>query len=254
VSGSVRDYLLRCCRCDALYDDDGVRLDCDRPHAPALLRTDYHSLRLTTDDDDASMARFGAWLPLGRALETTARSEVYRSTRLAAHLGLPELWIAFSGWWPERGATLATATFKELEAVTVLGRLAPGERRTLVVASAGNTAAAFASIASVAGVPAVIVIPLDAWDALASLVRVAPCVRVVAVADGTYEDAIALARRLAARDGYIAEAAYAMSPGVTGWEPSCSVRSRRSARCRTYTCKPSGARPARSPRTKRRSG
>ena len=188
-----------------MYEDDGVRLDCDRPHAPALLRTVYASQRLAPAADEHSMARFGAWLPLGGELVTEARTAVYRSTGLAAHLGLDALWIAFNGWWPERGATLATATFKELEAVAVLGRLAPDERRTMVVASAGNTAAAFAAIASEAGVAAVIVIPLDAWAALASLVHVAPCVRVVAVAGGTYEDAIALARRLAARDGYVAE-------------------------------------------------
>lgn len=151
------------------------------------------------------MARYGGWLPLGRELDTAARTAVYRSVALGRYLGLSELWIAFNGWWPERGATLATATFKELEAVAVLGRLAPGERRTMVVASAGNTAAAFAAAAGEAGMPAVIVIPLDAWDSLASLVRIAPCVHVVAVEDGTYEDAIGLARRIAARDGYVAE-------------------------------------------------
>ena len=48
-------------------------------------------------------------------------------------------------------------------------------------------------------------LPLDAWDALAALVRIGPSVRVVAVADATYEDAIALAQRFAAQDGYVAE-------------------------------------------------
>jgi cysteate synthase len=170
-----------------------------------LLRTVYSSQRLKPAADERSMVRFGAWLPLGRELVTEARTAVYRSTALAARLGLSELWIAFNGWWPERGATLATATFKELEAVAVLARLAPGERRTMVVASAGNTAAAFASVAGAANVPVVIVIPLDAWEPLASLVRVAPCVRIVAVDGGTYEDAIAVARVFAAREGYVAE-------------------------------------------------
>jgi cysteate synthase len=200
----ARKYRLRCCGCGALFEDDGVRLDCDGAHAPALLRSVYDARRLSPRDD-ASMGRFGDWLPRGRRLATTARTAVYRSAGLAAHLGLRRLWIAFNGWWPERGATLATATFKEFEAVAVLDRLAPSERRTLVVASAGNTAAAFAAIASDAGVPVLIVLPLSAWDSLASLVRVGPCARVVAVAGGTYEDAIALARRLAARDGYVAE-------------------------------------------------
>jgi cysteate synthase len=204
VSGSVREYCLRCCACGASYEDDGVRLDCSSPHPPALLRTVY-AQRAFAPGTEASIARFGAWLPRGREITTEARTAVYRSARLGAHLGLRELWIAFSGWWPQRGATLATATFKELEAVAVLARLAPGERRTIVVASAGNTAAAFAAVASELGVPAIVVIPFDAWEALASLLHVGPSVRIVAVANGTYEDAIALARRLAVRDGCVAE-------------------------------------------------
>jgi cysteate synthase len=199
-----REYRLRCCGCGALFDDDGVRLNCALPHAPALLRTVYPALRLDPGDE-RSMARFGRWLPRGRDLPTTARTAVFPSARLGRHLGLRRLWIAFNGWWPERGATLATATFKELEAVAVLGRLAPSERRTLVVASAGNTAAAFAAIATENELPVLIVIPLEAWGPLAALVRLGPSVRVVAIDDGTYEDAIALAQRFAAREGYVAE-------------------------------------------------
>jgi cysteate synthase len=181
-----------------------VRLDCSLAHPPALLRTEYFR-RDFAPGSEASIARFGEWLPRGRDVATGARTAIFRSARLAARLGLRELWIAFSGWWPQRGATLVTATFKELEAIAVLGRLAPGEQRTMVVASAGNTAAAFAAVAGELDVPAIVVIPLDAWDALASLVEIGPSVRVVAVADGTYDDAIGLARRLATREGCIAE-------------------------------------------------
>lgn len=200
---SSRGYLLRCCGCNATYEDDGVRLGCEAPHAPALLRSVYGAT--FRPGPDASIARFGAWLPRGRELTTTACSAVFRSMGLAAYLGLPNLWIAFSGWWPERGASLATATFKELEAVAVLARLEPGEQRTMVIASAGNTAAAFAATATERGMPVLIVLPLDAWDALAALVRIGPSVRVVAVADATYEDAITLAQRFSAQDGYVAE-------------------------------------------------
>jgi cysteate synthase len=204
VSGSPRDYRLRCCGCGALFDDDGVRLDCAHQHPPALLRSEYAQTRYTPGDG-RSVARYRSWLPLGRPIATDATTAVYRSARLGPHLGLRDLWIAFNGWWPERGATLRTATFKELEAIAVFGRLAPDERRTLVVASAGNTAAAFAEIATANALPIVIVIPLDAWEPLASLVQVGPSVRIVGVEDGTYDDAIALAKRLAALDGYVAE-------------------------------------------------
>jgi cysteate synthase len=199
-----RRYRLRCSACGSTFADDGVRLDCDRPHAPALLRTVYESARFAASDDP-SVLRYAAWLPRGRAVESAARGIVYRSESLAERLGLGNLWIAFNGWWPERGATLTTATFKELEAVAVLARLASDESRTLVVASAGNTAAAFASIAGAMGIPAVVVLPESAWAPLASLVRIGDSVRTVVVADGTYDEAIAVAARIAEREGFFAE-------------------------------------------------
>jgi len=200
----ARRYVLRCAACGDAYADDGARLSCERAHAPALLRTVYDQTSLAPTGE-GSMLRFGAWLPLARDVRTDARTAVYRAKRLGAHVGLERLWVAFNGWWPERGATLATATFKELEAVAVLGRLAPDERRPLVVASAGNTAAAFAAIAGDAGVPVVIVIPEFAWAPLAALVRVARSVRTIVVRGGTYDDAIALAAHLVGRGGYLAE-------------------------------------------------
>jgi len=168
------------------------------------LRTVYDNPSFAPGDEP-SIARYAAWLPLGDALATEARCAVYRSDGLARHLGLRQLWVTFSGWWPERGASLASGTFKELEALAVLGRLAAKETRTLVVASAGNTAAAFASIAGERGLPVLIVIPLDAWPGLARQVWIAPSVRVAAVEGGSYDDAIRLAKLLAARDGYVLE-------------------------------------------------
>jgi cysteate synthase len=200
----ARGYRLRCCACGTEFYDDGVRLTCTNTHAPALLRTVYPTRHLDVDDVP-SIARYQRWLPRGRDLATRARSAVYRSEGLARYLGLSELWIAFSGWWPERGATLGTTSFKELEAVSVLARLAPDEQRTLVVASAGNTAAAFAQAGTELGIPILIVIPLEAWERIASLVDVAPPVRIVAIAGAGYGEAIALAHRLATHEGYVAE-------------------------------------------------
>jgi cysteate synthase len=200
----VRSYRLRCTACGALYEDDGVRLDCSRLHAPALLRSVYDQ-RAFRPRSEASIARYQSWLPLAGDLVTGARSAVYRSESLGAYLGLRRLYVAFSGWWPQREATLASATFKELEAVAVLGRLDAGERRTLVVASAGNTAAAFAQIATERDRPILIVVPLDAWEMLAAQVRIGPTVRVVAVEHGTYDDAIVVAKGISVRDGYAFE-------------------------------------------------
>jgi cysteate synthase len=200
----MREYRLRCTGCGETFLDDGVRLDCPNGHTPALLRTEYDE-RSFVVTAEASVRRYGAWLPRGRNIATAAQTAAYRSEALAKRLGIDELWIAFNGWWPERGATLRTATFKELEAFTVLARLAPEESRTLVVASAGNTAAAFADACTVNDVPVVIVVPADAFDRVAAIARIGPSVTIVALEGAEYEDAIAFSRQLAAEDDFILE-------------------------------------------------
>ena len=201
----MRDYRLGCSVCGASFEDDGVQLDCTRPHGPALLRSVYADRAFRVDGREPSVLRYRSWLPVGRDIATATRSAVYRSSGLAERLGLRELWIAFNGWWPKRGATMRTATFKELEAIAVLARLAPEEERTLVVASAGNTAAAFADACSVNDIPMLIVVPASAFERVAAIARVGPTVHLVALEGAEYDDAIAFARQLETSDEFIYE-------------------------------------------------
>jgi cysteate synthase len=200
----MREYQLVCTACGARFDDDGARLSCVNDHPPALLRTLY-AQRSFAPTHEEGMLRYRCWLPAARDLATPARTGIYRSTALGAHLGLSRLWIAFSGWWPDRDATLPTGSFKDLEAIGVLRRIDPRDSRTLVVSSAGNTALAFARLCTEYDLPALIIVPLRGWQAVASAVRVGPSVRVVAIADAGYEDAIAFARDLCAGDDFILE-------------------------------------------------
>ncbi len=194
----IPEYTLRCSGCGATFaDDDGLRLECAHDHSPALLRSEYAEKRFVVGAEP-SVLRYREWLPLRRPISTVARTGVYRSQALAARLGLSDLWIAFNGWWPERGATDPTGTFKDLEAFAVLGRFPERERRPLVVASAGNTAAAFADACTANELPVILVIPLDAWGAIAGNAAVGPTVRTIAVANAQYDDAILFAKRLAA--------------------------------------------------------
>jgi cysteate synthase len=198
------NYQLVCTACGAAYDDDGSRLQCANDHGPALLRTRYAQRELLPSCAD-SILRYACWLPAARDVHTTARVGVYRSTALAAHLGLRNLWIAFSGWWPQRGATLPTGTFKDLEAVSVLRRIAPDDRRTLVISSAGNTALAFARVCTQNDLPALIVVPLAGWNEVMSGVPIGPSVRVVALAGAGYDEAIIFARDVCADERFVLE-------------------------------------------------
>lgn len=188
----TRHYTLVCAACGMHQDDDGLILDCPGDHEPALLRTQYNDHRFSPSPDDPGIFRYRRWLPVARIQQNAGRATAYRSERLAAALGLTNLWISFSGYWPERGATLETATFKELEASAVLGRL-PERRLTLTVASAGNTGAAFALACSRSRVPCLLIVPERGLDRFRFRESLHPCVNLVAIEDGDYPDAIELA-------------------------------------------------------------
>ncbi len=196
-------YRLTCPSCNGQLYDDGMMLECGKDHAPALLRTSYIESRFDPDNGIDGVFRYHDWLPVRRTLADAGRSVVYRSHRLAKSIGLSNLWIAFNGYWPERDATLETATFKELEANTVLGRL-PQAHSMLSVASAGNTGAAFALSCSRRGIPCLIVIPQRALHRFKFRDHLNPCVRIVTV-PGEYPDAIAFADRLAITGAFYGE-------------------------------------------------
>jgi cysteate synthase len=200
-------YSLLCSFCGCRTLDDGLALECQEPHGPALLKSDYGSLPLAPDQEASGIYRYRQWLPVRRTFPEAGRTIVYRSDRLGRFLGLNELWVAFNGYWPERGAWLTTGSFKELEAATVLGRL-PERAGTLVVTSAGNTAAAFAELCSTYDVPVVIIVPANALAHLRSRIPYAErssAVKVVVVDRADYADAIALGDALARIPGFTPE-------------------------------------------------
>jgi cysteate synthase len=199
-------YQLGCSTCGYRFEDDGWVLECPRTHAPSLLGTIYSSRRLVCDEKAEGLYRYGCWLPVARQLAGAGAPVTYKSERLCRELGLPNLWIAFSGYWPERGATLETGTFKELEAYGVLSRIRRPSARILVVASAGNTAAAFARICSENGMPCLIVAPASGVSKMQFSGGIGPTVKIISLTeDADYSDAIAFADAIARRDGFVSE-------------------------------------------------
>jgi cysteate synthase len=197
-----RHYTLVCSSCGTRYEDDGLILDCTRRHEPALLRTEYDG---SAEHTGTGLFRHARLLPVARTFPDVPGPVVYRADELGRRLGLTRLWVAFNGYWPERGALLPTCTFKDLEAYTVLGRL-PADPPVLVIPSAGNTAAAFAWAATRHQVPCLIVVPAPALDGMRFPGPLDPLVRIVVLTgDATYSDAIACADLLAKLPGHQSE-------------------------------------------------
>jgi cysteate synthase len=130
----------------------------------------------------------------------------YKSEKLAAYLGLGNLYITFSGWWPEIGAAMKTCSFKETEAYSVCARLQENSGKVLVVASAGNTARSFARVCSDNDILLLLCIPEDNLDALWFDEKINDCVKVIATRAGSdYFDAIHLSNLVCKLEKFLPE-------------------------------------------------
>jgi len=199
------DYKLKCLACGKEFTEDNHLLSCDANHDPAFLRAEYGERQLTVKEDAPGMFRFGDWLPLRRPIANTGYPIAFKSEEFGAKIGLSNLWVTFSGYWPERRADMRTCTFKELEAPPVLSRFV-GDERTIVVASAGNTARAFAEICSANDIPLLLVVPEVGLENLWSTREFSDAILLVSVTGGAdYFDAIKLAGMIAALSQYVPE-------------------------------------------------
>ena len=205
------DYQLRCLATghsvqDRALDGEHMTLTCPETPKPSFLRTEYAKRRLDVGAPSEGLYRFADWLPVQRRLSGSSAPVTFKSEGLGEALDMDELYITFSGYWPERNAWMYTGTFKECEAYSVSARVSASYPETLVVASAGNTARAFMRVCSENRIPLVITIPEENLDALWSVGPIAPCVKVLAAGgDADYSDAIRLAGLVAGVDGFVAE-------------------------------------------------
>lgn len=199
------EYHLRSLCCDAEYPDKNWELQCPHPHQPSLIRAEYRKKQLEVHPELPGLYQFSDWLPVSRVLEGSGSPVTYRSAGLADYLGLGQLYITFNGYWPEKGAFMKTGTFKECEAFSVCAR--PGNARgVMVVASAGNTARAFARVCSENKIPLLLTIPMDNIRSLWFDGVIDPCVKVIACeSGGDYFDAIHLSNLAVELDGFYPE-------------------------------------------------
>ncbi|HUH79519.1 MAG TPA: cysteate synthase, partial [Methanoregula sp.] len=177
--------------------EDLSLLSCPHGH-DALLRTEYSSRRLLPAPHEG-MYRYLAWLPVTRPLLPSGGPVTFTCDELSRGLGLKNLSVSFSGYFPERGAALTTGSFKELEASPTMQRLRELGGTVPVVASAGNTGRAFAELSARCGRPVVVVVPVKAAGRIWTTVP-APGVFLVTV-EGDYTDAIAVGNALATVPG-----------------------------------------------------
>ncbi len=206
MNGFNTEYQLQSLSSGKIFSDSGWLLDAPNETPNCLLRSVYKHKKLNLGNDEAGIFKFGDWLPLKGHLLGSSAPVTYKSEKLASILGLKNLWITFNGYWPEKGVQMTTCSFKETEAFTVCSRLNGYKGEILVVASAGNTARAFAKVCSANNIPLILCVPYDYIDALWFDKPISECVKLVATASGSdYFDAISLSNVIAKMNGFSAE-------------------------------------------------
>ncbi len=199
-------YKLENCATKRQFEDSGWLLSDPQDNNPALIRAVYSKKQIEFKDASYGIYKFADWLPVNRMLEKSSAPVTYKSEGLAKKLGLNNLYITFSGYWPERGGEMYTCSFKETEAYSVCARLSRSNDKILVVASAGNTARAFAQVCSDNKIPILIVIPYENLNALWFKKELDECVRIICSPPKTdYFDAIALAAKICQSSLFIEE-------------------------------------------------
>ena len=201
-------YQLETVATGRLFDDQGWTLDDKQCDKPSMVRPVYAHKQLNVKEgNDLGLYRYADWLPIKTMLRDPSEPITYKSEALAKRLSLNNLYITFNGWWPERGARMSTCSFKEMEAYSVCARLGDDLKdKVLVVASAGNTARAFAKVCSDNGIKLLLCVPQDNIKALWFDQPLYGCVKLITTESGSdYFDAINLSNVVCELEGYLAE-------------------------------------------------
>lgn len=199
-------YYLESLCCGAKFEDKNWDLNCPNNEEPALVRAMYAQKQLTVHDENPGIYKFSDWLPINTTLKGSGAPVTYKSYGLAKELGFQNLYITFNGYWPEKGAMMKTGSFKECEAFSVCARVNDNNGSVMVVASAGNTARAFAKVCSENQIPVLICVPKDCLKALWFSQEIDPCVKLIACeSGGDYFDAIHLSNIACEIDGFFPE-------------------------------------------------
>ncbi len=198
-----KKYILESIATGKRFEDKGWTLDAENEEKPSLIRAIYNKKQIEVGDLSEGLYRFEDWLPIHRRLEGSFAPITYKSEGFAKELGLSNLYITFSGYWPERGIKMKTCSFKETESYSVSARLDPNEKKVLVVASAGNTARAFAKVCSDNNIPLLLCVPKDNLNALWFDAPINDNVKlIVSESGGDYFDAIHLSNLASEMEEY----------------------------------------------------
>lgn len=168
-------------------------------HTDGALLTTLYSQKLIPRDL-LGVWKYADWLPTSTTSENVTGTVTYKAGKLAEALGMSNLWVTFHGYWPEKGGLCPTGTFKDMEAVPTLVRIADHECKGIICASAGNTARSFSYYCGLSDTPLIVIVGAIHADRL-WLPKNHPrdSVKIVVIEGGDYQNATKISEKLAQR-------------------------------------------------------
>jgi len=201
-----KKYLLKSIKSGKTFKDSGWMLEAPDEEIPTLIQAVYNKKQIEVKNDSFGIYKFEDWLPIHKKLNGSSAPVTYKSIGLAKKLGLTNLYITFSGYWPEKNALMKTCSFKETEAYSVCARMNNHQEKVLVVASAGNTARAFARVCSDNNIPLLLCVPEDNINELWFDEPINDSVKLIVSRSGSdYFDAIHLSNLACKLNNYFPE-------------------------------------------------
>jgi threonine synthase len=195
----------RCSICKTEYQPGQVKYVCPLDGGNLDVLLDYEAIREKYEPEDItsradpSLWRYAPLLPVpevkgeGTPLHAAGWTPVFKMDRLAAKLGLQQLWLKDESRNP-------TASFKDRASAIVVARAIEIKAEVVVTASTGNAGAALAGMAAAVGQKAIIFAPKSAPPAkVAQLLVYGAKVMLV---NGTYDDAFDLTVKAAQEFGW----------------------------------------------------
>jgi threonine synthase len=196
---------LKCLVCGRHYRPDEVDYVCPDHGDEGILDVQYDydviqrqiNREMLRRSAEFTIWRYKALLPVeadaGLPPLSVGWTPLYNTPRLAANLGLKNVWIKDDGRQP-------TASFKDRASAVAVVKAAEKGARIITTASTGNAAAALSGLCASVGQPNVIFVPQSAPQAKIAQLLVFGS-RVILV-DGTYDDAFELCQQAAKQYGW----------------------------------------------------
>ena len=156
----IENIRVTCPKCGQINIENDIPVYCKKCKLDSLLQLDERYLLELVARSRVDNIKFSDFLPWCSNMGCNPEVGIVRNEIIESELGLSDLSIIYSGFYPQIGGTLRSATFKEYEALSVLNWAnLYHASKVLCISSAGNAGRAFFQVAVQKKIPIIVIVP-----------------------------------------------------------------------------------------------